>query len=195
MNSNAETATAGTAMKARDPRVRRVSFLASGVALMTPLSSLSIATLIGSVVGTGRPFRRGPRARRAWRTPRMYSTMPTASTIAPPTIKGPAHGVELCTGQVMLSDCGAGADPSVATSRLISAGSCRVAMSTSSCWNSSSQRSEPTGLSAAASALVASSPVVASPVVVSSVVVSSVVAASSVTVSSVTVAATESETI
>ncbi len=64
-------------------------------------------------------------------------------------MSGPAQGVDERTGHVRLRECGAGSTPSLATSRLMSAGSCSGVISTSSCWKSSSHRSEPTGFSGA----------------------------------------------
>ena len=65
-----------------------------------------------------------------------------------PTMSGPAHGVELAIGQETVTLGGRGVVPSVATSTLISSGSWSGAIRRSSCWNSSSHRSEPIGLRA-----------------------------------------------
>src|SRR6185437_2745115 len=98
---------------------------------------------------------------------RMYSSTPPAMRMAPPTMSGPAHGVEVWRGHEIEIVLGAGFAPSVATRTLVPAGRFIGAISTASCWNSSSQRSEPTGLcdgvAGAAAAPPPSPPPLASP--------------------------------
>ena len=84
--------------------------------------------------------------------------MPPASSSPPPAISGPAHGVGEASGQVTDNCAGAGATPSDATRTLIPAGSWSGAISRSSCWNSSIQRSEPIGSSSTGSASASASP-------------------------------------
>ena len=73
-----------------------------------------------------------------------------AIRMPPATMSGPAHGVALAIGHETLTWDGAAASPSVATRTLMSSGSCSGAIRRSSCWNSSSHRSEPIGLRASA---------------------------------------------
>jgi hypothetical protein len=73
-------------------------------------------------------------------------TNPTSAMNAPPTISGPAHGVELSVGQATLISVGAGAVPSEASTTEIPSGTFRVVVSDPCPVNSSSQRSDPAGL-------------------------------------------------
>jgi len=71
---------------------------------------------------------------------------PIRPTAAPPTISGPAQGVELSVGQDRLTSVGAEAVPSEATIREMPSGTLRVVVSVFSAVNSCSHRSEPSGL-------------------------------------------------
>ncbi len=104
-------------------------------------------------------------------------------------MSGPAHGVLPAIGHDTETSLGAAAVPSVATRTLISSGSCSGAIRRSSCWNSSSHRSDPIGLRASTGAASAA----ASPSVSAGAGVS--VASPSATSSSGTAAGTASETI
>ena len=97
-------------------------------------------------------LRRGPRERRWCRKPEITRPMPTRNTRAPPTMRGPAIGVALSSGQSSSTCVGAELSPSEAISTEMSSGTSMVVVSVRSAVNSSSHRSEPTGEAAASAA-------------------------------------------